>query len=151
MALTALEDRRQLAAPKASTRSRIANGKLPEGIDGRSSWGRRYRELITSLSSDIDEEAAGSESLRSLVMRAAALTVETERLEAKLSTLTTPDPALIDLHGRTAGNLRRLLAELGAIPSKTDTPPPATSDALSESDVRRVWFALNSEKVIEAQ
>ena len=117
-----LSDLAELAAKSSPNRSRVANGRLPEGIDGRSSWGRRYREVITSLAADLGEDTITSETARTLIMRAAAMTVEAERLEAKLASLGDPDPSLIELHGRTAGNLRRVLGDLRSESAKRGTP-----------------------------
>ena len=63
-------------------RSRISNGSsiLP-GVDRRSCWARRLRDLIDLHLSDLGGEDAASEAERSIIRRAACLTVELEHLE----------------------------------------------------------------------
>ena len=66
-------------ASKKKGKSRVSNGAtLHAGIDGRSVHGRRFRDLVESLSEDIP---ILDESARSLVRRTAGLIVEAERLE----------------------------------------------------------------------
>src|SRR5258705_10441254 len=62
---------------KLNGRSRITNGSsLLPSIDGRSIWARRLRDLISLHENDYGGADAISEAERSLIRRAAALTVE---------------------------------------------------------------------------
>ena len=74
-----------LDAAKSHDRSRVSNGTaiLP-GVDGRSTWVRRLRDLIALHLSDLGGEDATSEAERSIVRRIATLTVELERMESRL-------------------------------------------------------------------
>jgi hypothetical protein len=90
-------------------RSRLANGSalLPGHVDGRSAWCRRAKEVIAAHLSDTPDPSVAE---RSLIRRAAALTVELERLEAKFA-LTAGHADIVDLevYQRCANSLRRLL------------------------------------------
>lgn len=106
-------DRSAVSQRKASHRSAVTNGSamLP-GVDGRSTWVRRFRDVTELHLEDLGGEAQVSQAERSLVSRAAALTVELERLEARFAN-EDAKPAELDLYQRAAGNLRRLLETLG--------------------------------------
>ncbi|WP_201766341.1 hypothetical protein [Sphingobium ummariense] len=99
---------------KVMARSRVTNGSavLP-GVDGRSTWVRRLRDLVSLHVSDLGGEDAISEAERSIIRRAATLTVELERMEAAFATAGAAQPSDLDLYQRTAGNLRRLLESVG--------------------------------------
>lgn len=123
-------------ASKRVARSRVTNGsKFAEGLDGRTKWGRRYRDLCESYAEDLGGMERLSASQLSLLKRASALTVEIERAEASFSENgDTRGPSADDLKDyQTACNsLRRLLESLGL--SRTDrasgsrTPPAPVFD-----------------------
>jgi hypothetical protein len=96
---------------KSKQRSQITNGsKLLPGIDGRSAWIRRAKDVIAAHLSDIPDASAAE---RSIIRRAAVLTVELERLEAQFALAGEADADTLDLYGRVSGNLRRLLEAVG--------------------------------------
>jgi hypothetical protein len=65
-------------------RAAVTTGsRLLEGGDGRGPWARRMRDLIELHISDLGGIDAASEAERSIIRRAATLTIELERLEAK--------------------------------------------------------------------
>lgn len=113
-----------LADAKSTTRSRVTNGSaiLP-GVDGRSTWVRRLRDLIEIHIEDLGGDDAVSEAERSLVRRAATMTVELERMEAVFALRGEADPKDLDLYQRTAGNLRRVLESLGLQRRQRDVTP----------------------------
>ncbi len=82
----------------------------PVKVDGRSVWSRRYSALVAGLISDAGGEAELSTLQIGLIKRAAALSMECERLEAKLCAGEAVD---VDQLARTAGHLRRLSETLG--------------------------------------
>jgi hypothetical protein len=114
----------EIEARKAHGRSRISNGTavLP-GIDGRSTWSRRLRDLISLHLSDLGGEDSVSEAEKSIVRRAATLTVELERLEQAFALAGEAEPAQIDLYQRTANSLRRLLESVGLERRAKDLTP----------------------------
>lgn len=106
--------RDNLAVGALYNRSRVTNGRdlLPD-IDGRGVWARRYRDLIGLHVSDLGGLRNISQAQLSLVRRAAALTVELERLEARFAQ--DDDATSVDLekHQRATNTLRRVLSVLG--------------------------------------
>src|ERR1035437_6070752 len=113
-----------VAAMLPPTRSRISNGShiLP-GVDGRSTWARRLRDLIALHLSDLGGDDAVSEAERSIIRRVAALTVELERMEAVFAVAGEASPEQIDLYQRTANSLRRLLEAVGLHRRARDVTP----------------------------
>jgi hypothetical protein len=95
-------------------RSRMSNGSavLP-GVDGRSTWARRLRDLISLHLSDLGGDGAVSEAEKSIVRRVATLTVELERMESVFALAGEALPEQIGLYQRTANSLRRLLESVG--------------------------------------
>jgi len=99
---------------KDRQKSRITNGSaLLPGVDGRSPWVRRCKDIIAAHLSDLGGEDNTSAAERSLVRRASVLTTELERLEVKFALAGEADVDDLDLYQRTAGNLRRLLEAVG--------------------------------------
>jgi hypothetical protein len=126
-------DRSQVDRPKDRQRSSITNGsKLLAGIDGRSAWVRRCKDVIAAHLSDIPDPTAAE---RSLIRRAAVLTTELERLEAQFALAGEADPEALDLYGRTSGNLRRLLEAVG-LQRRCKEIGPTLADIIKE-DWRR--------------
>lgn len=107
------QDSSPVATPKTH-RSRVSNGRtLLAGVDGRSLWARRFRDLLTLHIADLGGEDAITEAERAILRRAAALMTELERLEAQFANAEGADADSLDLYSRTAGNLRRLLESVG--------------------------------------
>jgi hypothetical protein len=96
-------------------RAAVTTGsRLLEGGDGRGPWARRMRDLIELHISDLGGIDAASEAERSIIRRAATLTIELERLEAKFSTLPNgPRDSDLDMYQRCSNSLRRLLETIG--------------------------------------
>lgn len=108
---------------RAYGRSRVSNGSaLLPGVDGRSVWVRRCRDLIERHLADLGGDDRVSEAERSIVRRAAVLTTELERMEARFA-VSDAGPDDIDLYSRTAGNLRRLLEAVGLRRRPRDVTP----------------------------
>jgi hypothetical protein len=72
--------------------------------------------------SDLGGDAAVSEAEKSIVRRAACLTVELERTEM-LFAQGDAEPWRLDLYQRMAGTLRRLLRDLGLSRRQRDVTP----------------------------
>jgi hypothetical protein len=99
---------------KSRQRSRVTNGSaLLPGVDGRSAWVRRCKDIIEAHLSDLGGEDNTSAAERSLIRRAAVLTTELERLEARFASAGEASERDLDLYIRAAGNLRRLLEAIG--------------------------------------
>ena len=67
---------------KPSARSRVSNGKdlFVGGVDGRSAYARRYRDILAQLTSDIGGDPSEAQSL--IIRRATQLAVWCEMAEA---------------------------------------------------------------------
>jgi hypothetical protein len=96
-------------------RSAITNGsKLLAGVDGRSPWIRRAKDLIAEHLADLGGESNVSAGERSLIRRAATITTELEFLEARFAVAEDgAKPDDLDLYLRASNNLRRLLEAIG--------------------------------------
>jgi len=112
-------------ATKPEARSRISNGsQLLAGVDGRSTWARRLRDLIELHTNDLGGDANISEAERAIVRRASVLIVELERMETDFALADgAPNIATLDAYQRAAGNLRRLLESLGLQRRARDVTP----------------------------
>ena len=127
-------DSTPIDVPKPQARSRVSNGSavLP-GVDGRSTWVRRLRDLMGLHLSDLGGDDAVSEAERSIIRRVATLTVELERMEAGFAVAGEAQPDQLDLYQRTANSLRRLLEAIGLQRRPRDvTPDPLEYAARSE-------------------
>ena len=107
-------DRLRVAHRKDPQKSAVANGSaLLPGVDGRSAWVRRCKELIAGHISDLGGINNASAAERSIVRRACVLTVELERMERQFALAGEASPEDLDIYARIAGNLRRLLEAVG--------------------------------------
>ena len=102
-----------IADSKPTHRSRVTNGSaLLPGVDGRSVWARRLRDVSDAIIGDLGGSDMLSEAQRSIVRRAATLTVELERMERNFA-LGYAKAEDIDLYQRAANTLKRLLMAVG--------------------------------------
>ncbi len=105
-------------------RSRISNNAaLLPGVDGRSSWARRIKDLIGAHIADLGGGDMISEAERSIVRRCATLEAALEQMEIEFARAGAADAETLDLYQRTAGNLRRLLEAIGLERRAKDVPP----------------------------
>jgi hypothetical protein len=94
------------------------------GAAGGSLWARRLRDVIELHTSDLGGLENASEAERSIIRRAATLTIELERLEAKFSTLSNgPRDSDLDMYQRCSNTLRRLLETIGIKRVPRDVTP----------------------------
>jgi hypothetical protein len=92
----------------------VSNGAaLLVGVDGRSTWVRRCKDVIALHLSDLGGSDNCSEAERSIIRRCAVITTELERLELKFAKAGEASDSDLDLYQRTAGNLRRLFDAIG--------------------------------------
>lgn len=121
---------------RAKGRSRLSNGAtLLPGADGRSTWSRRFRDLIELFSNDLGGDAVASEAQRSLIRRAATLSVQLEQLEVQFATTGGVDAASLDVYLRSVGHLHRILGSLG-LDKKPNAGAPEHSDPTTDSIIR---------------
>jgi hypothetical protein len=114
-------------------RSRVTNGSvLIPGVDGRSPWIRRCKDVIASHISDLGGIDNCSTAERSIVRRASVMTVELERLEAKFARAGEADANELDQYARVAANLRRLLEAVGLGRRPRDISVPTLNEIARE-------------------
>ena len=114
----------------ASQRSRITNGSaLLSGVDGRSAWVRRARDLMEAHLDDLGGSDAVSEAERSIVRRASVLSVELERMESAFAAAGEASIGDLDAYQRAANSMRRLLESVG-IKRRTRDQTPDLGDYL---------------------
>ena len=100
--------------PKTNARSRISNGAcLLPGVDGRSTWVRRTRDLIQAHTNDLGGLSECSQAEQSMIRRAAVLTTELEQLEVIFAQAGQATERQLDLYARISSGLRRLLEAVG--------------------------------------
>jgi hypothetical protein len=99
----------------AHQRSKVGNGtELLPGVDGRSPWGRRCKDILLDHIADKGGESNISAGEHSLIRRIAVLTTELEIMEAKFAQANGERaPTTLDLYFRGIGSLRRLLETIG--------------------------------------
>ena len=122
--------------PKLSqsfARSAITNGGTLPGVDGRSTWARRLRDLIALHVADLGGDDNISEAERAVVRRAAVLIVELERLELSFAEAEgIPDIATLDAYQRASNSMRRLLQSVGLERRAKDVSPRLLSEIMAE-------------------
>jgi len=115
---------RSLIGDKRQARSKVTNGSaLLPGVDGRSTWVRRCRDVIALHLSDMGGESNTSAAERSLIRRIAVLTTELEMLEQRFAAVGMATAIDLDLYVRGAGHLRRLLESIGLQRRQKDVTP----------------------------
>jgi hypothetical protein len=99
---------------KNRQRSRVSNGSaLLPGVDGRSPWVRRCKDVIAAHLSDLGGLDNCSAAEHSIVRRAAVLTTELEVLEVRFAKAGEADADDLETYQRCANSLRRLLEAIG--------------------------------------
>jgi hypothetical protein len=108
-----------IAATKPQARSRVSNGSaVLEGVDGRSTAARRYRDVLEELVRDMGGDPSGAQS--AIARRAAALCVTCEQAEAEMIA---GKPLDLGAFTTAANSLRRLLSDLGLERRAKDITP----------------------------
>jgi hypothetical protein len=114
-------------------RARTRPGQLLPGIDGRSAWVRRCRDLIAAHVADLGGAANCSAAEHSIVRRASVLTVELERMERQFALDEQASPDDLETYQRVANSLRRLLESVG-LQRRAREVGPTLSDILREEE-----------------
>lgn len=129
------------ASPKkvSKGRSRVSNARakgkvvaamlFAADIDGRSIWGRRYRNLVDSIVSDMGGLHTLSELKLGLIRRVAALMIECEKLELPLARGEIAD---VDLLARLSSHMRRISETIG-LERVTKTIEPTLAEIIREA------------------
>jgi hypothetical protein len=122
-------DRRPLVAPSVTNRSRITNGsRLLQGIDGRSSEARRYRDLVQAFGADLGGVETLGEADKALVRQCAASVTASETLQAAIIR---GDAVDLEQSTRLSNATGRLLTKLAALTKARAPKPPSLADYLA--------------------
>jgi hypothetical protein len=110
--------------PDKAGKSRITNGSafLP-GIDGRSTWVRRAKDLCHAHLVDLGGYDNASAAERSIVRRVAVITTELENLERRFALAGFATAEDLGLYLTAANSLRRLLEAVGLQRRPRDVTP----------------------------
>jgi hypothetical protein len=107
--------RKRIDLTLKKVRSSLTNGsELLHGIDHRTAYMRRLRDLLRAHEADLGGADILSEGQRAIIRRATLLTVQCEMLETKFAerdgAASAPD---LECYQRCCNTLRRLLESLG--------------------------------------
>jgi phage terminase Nu1 subunit (DNA packaging protein) len=111
-------------------RSKVTNGRvLIAGVDQRSPWVRRCKDILREHLSDTPDASAAE---RSILRRAAVLTTELEQLETQFALAGHADAGQLETYQRCANTLRRLLeAVAGGLQRRAKDVSPPTLDEIA--------------------
>jgi hypothetical protein len=120
--------KQQRRAPGAVTnRSRLTNQRWAlEGVDNRLTPARRFRDLCVAYAKEAGDDL--SETERSMIRSAAAMTLQSETLQAQLAR---GKPVSSDMVIRLASEARRILQPISERASRRKAAP-GTPSALDE-------------------
>jgi len=105
-------------APAVKFRTRMGNGAALEGLDMRTSDGRRYNEIYHDLIAHCGGSPSAVQEL--LIRRAAALNLWCDKQEKALAR---GEPFEVSLYSTAANTLGRLCDRLGIQPPVRDITP----------------------------
>jgi len=141
-------DSQSVVMPAARTRSRVTNGAalFGTGVDGRSTWARRLRDLLQLHVADLGGEDVVTAAERSIIRRIATITVELELLEKRFALSDGAATEDFDMYLRAANSLRRLLEAVGLKRVARDITP-SLNDIINEIEAERVDTSQEVEDV----
>jgi hypothetical protein len=110
----------------ATVRSKVTNGRrvFAVGGDGRGAWTKRWKDIVELHIADAGGRDNMTEAMLSLCRRAATLEIQLEQLECCMSQ---GDDVDIEIYGRIASHLRRILETLGVERKSKDVTPDLRS------------------------
>jgi hypothetical protein len=119
--------------PRSPQHSKVANGTvLLPGIDGRSMWARRAKELLAAHIQDLGGPSNVSEAERALCKRCAVLVTELERREACFARDGEVSDQALSIYQTTVNTLRRTFETLGLQRRAKDVTLPDLQTYLRE-------------------
>ena len=131
MSMDAAETREPLVRDQSRHRSSVSNGSrlfAVDGIDGRSSTARRFRDLVETIGADLGGWDHISEGQKQLIRRAATLSIMAESMEADA---VRDIPFDTEAYGILVDRLGRCLQRLGLERVARPVDGPQTIDAIA--------------------
>ena len=113
-------------------------------------WARRYSDLVRLHAQDVGAGVDLSQAQQSLIRRAAAIEVELELMEGKLSMGEAVD---LDIFTRSTSHLRRILETLGIERRSRDVTPDVDTYLTIKREVEaeaRAAATEHSDEVVES-
>jgi hypothetical protein len=105
----------------------LTNGAILPGIDGRSTWARRLRDLVALHVADLGGDENISEAERAIVRRAAVIITELEIMEREFALANgAPDLVTLEAYQRACNTMRRLFEAVGLQRRSRDVTPTLT-------------------------
>jgi hypothetical protein len=117
------QDRSPNISRSITNRSAVTNGAILPGVDGRSAWARRLRDLIELHVADLGGADNISEAEKAIVRRAATLICELERMEVEFAVAEGSSESALEVYQRAANSMRRLLESVGLQRRSRDVTP----------------------------
>jgi hypothetical protein len=129
-------------------RSAVSNGtRLLIDFDGRSPWGRRLRDLLDDLASDLGGIDALSEAERLLIRRTAMLSLQAEMMEQRFAKNGgCASVQELECYQRATNTLRRTLESLYHQPAAFGRRPIDVSPDDISPDEARSYLAEIGER-----
>lgn len=121
--LFSLMDCADFLAPSLTSRSAISNGSqlfISDAIDGRSKEARRFRDVLSQIMDDLGGIDHLSEGQKQLARRAALMSLECEKLEAKAVAGKEID---LEAFGKLTDRIGRVFQRLGLKRQPKDVTP----------------------------
>jgi hypothetical protein len=112
-----------LPTPSPTTRSAVSNGSqlfIGDAIDGRSKEARRFRDVLAQILDDLGGVERLSEGQKQLARRAALMSLECEKLEAKAVAGEEID---LEAFGKLTDRIGRAFQRLGLKRQPRDVTP----------------------------
>lgn len=136
-----------------ATRSRLTTREgFVVGVDGRSAWARRFRDLIAAHSNDMGGSDQMTEGQRCIIRRISLLQIEAEFSEMKIALAREADEepggVRLDRYRQMAETQRRLIESLGlhqARRPRNVTPPDNASGNVRAQNTERILRYLDGE------
>src|SRR5262245_58738123 len=113
--------------PKRAFSAVTSGRKLLLKGDVNSAWSRRYRDVITALTSDLGGRGLIGEAKAALIRDCAALEIVLEKMRGRMSEGQNVDA---EAYARIAAHRRRLLETLGLERVARDIRPPRLNNCL---------------------
>jgi len=134
-------DRRPFATGSPCLRSRVTNGRtLFVEADGRGPWGRRFRDVLAEITSDLGGADLLSEGQRHLARRCATISIACEKLEGEAAAGT---PIDLELYGRLTDRLGRAFQRLGLKREPRDIGP-SLADIIAQDEAEEAARAAEA-------
>ena len=105
-------------------RSAVTNGAVLPGVDGRSTWARRLRDLMALHVADLGGDQNVSQAELAILRRSSVIIVQLERMERDFAlSEEAPSVSELEIYQRMANTMRRLLEAVGLERRPRDVTP----------------------------